>query len=326
VPLPRARTADWLSLLALVLIWGTGFAAIRVAVASIAPLGVAAGRITLAALVLGALVLARRSALPREPRRWVGFLAVAVLGNALPFFLISWGQQSIPSGLAGIWMATNPMLTGLLAHFFAGEPLTRPRLAAIAVGFAGVCALLGPGLSGALQSDLPQQGALFAAACCYSAAAVLSHRLPPCDPLVSSTCVLALASALIAPAALALELSDSRLPTAASLAALLWLGLVPTGLGLVVFFRLIRSAGPGFFSLAYFPIPAVAVASGALLFGERLGLHALLGMLLIASSLALPALLRAPAAAPREPLAAQPTPEPPLSQAALGRSERSAPP
>ena len=91
--------------------WGTAFAAIRLAVETVPPLAVAAGRIAVAAVVLCAAVRLSRRRLPGLGSDWVRFLILAVVGNALPFFLISWGQERVASGLAGILMAVNPLVT-----------------------------------------------------------------------------------------------------------------------------------------------------------------------------------------------------------------------
>jgi drug/metabolite transporter (DMT)-like permease len=70
-------------------------------------------------------------------------------------------------------------------------------------------------------------------------------------------------------------------------AAVLWLGLVPTALATILYFRLIASAGPTFLSLVNYPMPLVAVAAGALVYGERPGLSALAGLALVLAALAL---------------------------------------
>ena len=93
----RRPLLHWILLLALVVMWGSSFMLTKVAVSAIAPSSVVAGRLVVAAAVLGfaLMVLGRR--LPRWGRHWVFFIAMAVMGNCLPFWLISWGQQAIDS-------------------------------------------------------------------------------------------------------------------------------------------------------------------------------------------------------------------------------------
>ena len=70
-------------------------------------------------LVLSLVVFARRLPFPRSPRIWLGFLAMAIAGNSLPFFLISWGQQTIDSGVAGMIMAIMPLMTMILRRILS---------------------------------------------------------------------------------------------------------------------------------------------------------------------------------------------------------------
>ncbi|MDX1656490.1 MAG: DMT family transporter, partial [Candidatus Competibacteraceae bacterium] len=114
-PTPRPR--DWLLLLALVAMWGSSFLLTKLAVATLPPTAVVAGRLSIAALVLATMALVRGHRPPVSITLWGYFIAMGVVGSSLPFFLISWGQQHIDSALAGILMAVMPLVTLVLAHF-----------------------------------------------------------------------------------------------------------------------------------------------------------------------------------------------------------------
>ena len=125
---------DWLLLFALVAMWGSSFMFNGIAVSSLPPLTIVAGRVGIAAIVLIVFVYASGRRLPALDRHWWPFVVVALIGNAIPFYLITWGQQVVESALAGILMAFMPLATIVLAHFLvAGEHMTRQR----ALGFAG---------------------------------------------------------------------------------------------------------------------------------------------------------------------------------------------
>ena len=89
-----------------------------ISVATVDPVAVVFYRLALGAVVLSLVVYARGEVIPLEGRTWAGFLVMAIAGNALPFFLISWGQQSVNSGVAGMIMAIMPLLTMVFAHYF----------------------------------------------------------------------------------------------------------------------------------------------------------------------------------------------------------------
>src|SRR5581483_7559676 len=142
--------ADYLALARLSLIWGSSFLAIKIAVEhNVPPLTVATIRIGLGALLLLSIARARNQAWPPLRTRsdatlWLRILFLGVVGNSLPFFLISWGEQTTTSQLAGILMAIIPMLVVILAHFFThDERLSPMRLIGVALGFAGVVVLVG---------------------------------------------------------------------------------------------------------------------------------------------------------------------------------------
>ena len=287
VPIGRGSIADWTALLVIALMWGTAFAVIRLAVESVAPLQVAAGRIVVAAAVLcGALRIAGLR-FPRGRRVWLYFLLLGILGNAVPFYLISWGQQQVPSGVAGILMGTNPLVTLLLAHVWvSGEAVTRIRLAGFALGFGGVVVLMGPDAIDSIGSDLARQGGILAGALCYAINTILVRRMPATHPLVASACVLLVASAVIVPTAILVP-GAGHPASAASLFAVLWLGLIPTAAATILYFRVVSSAGPTFLSLVNYAVPLLAVLTGALFYAEQPGVRTLLALALILSGIAL---------------------------------------
>ena len=90
---------DWLLLLALVAMWGSSFMFNSIAVASLPPWTVVAGRVGIAALVLTIIVYAVGKRLPPLGRVWVPYAVIALIGNAIPFYLITWGQLIVESAL-----------------------------------------------------------------------------------------------------------------------------------------------------------------------------------------------------------------------------------
>lgn len=280
--------SHWGLLVALAVLWGSSFALTRVAVAELTPAEVVAGRNMVAALGLLVLVLLLGRAWPRGRRVWAFMLAIAVIGNMAPFLLISWGQQRIDSGLAGILMAVMPLVTLVLAHFLVpGERLTRLRLLGFSIGFAGILALIGPAAIrelGGYGETLLAQLAVLLAACCYAVNAIVSRHKPDSDAWSTSALVLGMAWLLTLPLALTPYLgavSPGLSLSAGALWAVLVLGVICTALGSVVFFTLVAAAGPTFLSLINYLIPLWAVVIGILFLGERPEWNHLLALVLI---------------------------------------------
>lgn len=271
-------------LLALVAMWGSAFALLKIAVAGLPPAVIVAGRLAVATLVLAP--LAGRAFRHERPsgRAWRVLALIALIGNVAPFLLITWGQRHIASGLAGILMAVMPLTTLVLAHFFAHEPLTRRRLAGFAVGFLGIVVLVGPDALRAWAGSgtpLLAELAVLAGAVCYALAAILARRRPPGDATVAATATVALAAVMAMPIALAVGTPWPWAAPASAWAAVLVLGVVSTALAMVVYFRLIAAAGPSFLSLNNYLIPIWAVIVGALALGERVPVPALIALALV---------------------------------------------
>lgn len=272
----------WILLLALTAMWGSAFMFVKLGVATVPPATLAASRLALGAVLLYAVLRMRGLALPPPGRRWLPFTVLALVGNSAPFYLISWGQQFIDSALAGILMAVMPLTTLLLAHFcVAGERLTANRALGFAVGFAGIVVLMGPAALAGFGVNVTAQAAVLAGAVCYAANSVMSRRLIATDFLVASTAVLIVASLITVPLALLLDRPWTLAPGMGSTAAIVWLGIGPTALATLLYFRLIAAAGPTFMSLVNYLSPVVALLAGVTLLGEQPGTTAVAGLALI---------------------------------------------
>lgn len=279
----NSRTVrNWSLLLALVAMWGSAFMFIKIALATFAPATLVAIRLVLGAAILYSIMRARGLALPPPGRRWLPLIALAILGNCVPFFLIAWGQQTIDSALAGILIAVMPLTTLVLAHFFvAGEHVTRHRALGFVVGFAGIVVLMGPAALSGLGGEALAQAAVLGGAVCYAANSVLARRAVAGDFLVASTAVLVVASVLMVPVALIVDRPWTAAPGAGPIAALVWLGVGPTALATLLYFRLIAAAGPTFMAIVNYLSPIVALLAGMLLLNEQPGPTAIGGLLLI---------------------------------------------
>jgi len=287
----RRPLLDWLLLLALAGLWGTSFLVIKIALREVTPVTLVAARFLIAASVLSAVVHARGLRLPSSPRVWSHYLLMGVIGNAVPFTLIAWGQIRVDVGLAGILMGVMPLMTLLLAHFFVpGERMTPRMVVGFALGFIGLVTLLGPEALlelGGRASDLLSQLAIALAAICYAINTIIARRLAKSEPLVSAATVMWTTSALMLPAALWLDRPWDLALSAQSIAAVAWLGLMATALATLVYFRIIQTAGPTFLSLINYMIPTVALTAGAIVLDEELVGSILLGMALIFAGLAI---------------------------------------
>jgi len=238
-----------------------------ISVDTIDPVTVVFYRLTLGALVLALVVFARGQKIPLQWLTWAGFLVMAIVGNALPFFLISWGQQEVDSGVAGMIMAIMPLLTMVFAHYFvADESLNRYKIIGFALGITGVILLLGPVFKGGGR-EFWSGLANFTAASCYAINSILIKRLPRFSPMVGACGVLIMASLVMLPVWLTMAPENNRI-SQDSMLAVVWLGIGPTGIATIILFLVIDRAGPTFLSTINYLIPVVAFLCGAWLLSE----------------------------------------------------------
>ena len=270
-PNPQPTFFNWFSIIALGLIWGATFVVVAIALEGYGPLTVACPRVTLGALALLALMRILRRPLPDLTPRLIKYLfAIGLLNSAVPFALLSWGQQFVPSAFAGISMASVALFILPLAHVFSDEPLTVRDSMGVVLGFMGAAVLIGPGVLkiGTGMEPLGQLACL-GAAISYAISSIMTRRCPPIDPVVLATAVLVVGAIILIPAMLVFEgqpvLAEMR-PTI----AIIILGLIPTGLAAWLRVATIRSAGSVFMAPVGFQVPIWSMVFGALVLNEDL--------------------------------------------------------
>jgi drug/metabolite transporter (DMT)-like permease len=282
--------SDWAILAALALIWGGAFFLIGVAVRHVPPFSYVLMRLTLAAAAMWAILAWRREplALPREA--WGAIVLLALLNNALPFTLFGWAQTHIASGLASILNATTPIWGVIVAHLFtADEKITPRKLAGVAVGFAGVAVMIGPGLLSTLGGGVLAELACVVAAFAYAMAGVWARRFKRMgvSPFSVTTGQLTVGAAMMLPvAAIGDRPWTMALPPLQAWAAITTLAVVCTALGYVLYFRLIDRAGATNALLVTLLVPPTAILLGVLFLGEVIAPHDFAGLALIGLGLA----------------------------------------
>jgi len=280
------RATDWLLLVFLSVLWGATFFFIAVALPEVPPLTLVLLRVAIAALALLPLVFAFGHRLPATPGAWWPFVVQATINNVIPFTLIVYGQTRIAGSLAAVLNATTPLFTLIVFRLFAGEALTRAKLAGVLLGIAGVGILVGPAALGSNGSTVVGMLCILGGAMSYAVSALWMRRLRDIPPLVSSAAQLTCSSVMLLPiAAVADQFWSLPVPGAPAIAAVLGFALLSTALAYIVFFRISATAGPGNVMLVTLLIPVTATALGVLILGETLTANQVAGALVIASGL-----------------------------------------
>ncbi len=273
---------NWLSILALGVIWGGTFMVVSIALQGYGPLTVACARTTLGAAALLMLMRALNRPLPDfNGRMWKYLIVIGLLNTALPFALLSWGQQYVPSAFAGISMAALPLFVLPLAHVFTDEKLSTRNLVGVTLGFVGAVVLIGPSILRIGSGWEPLgQIACIAAALSYAISSIMTRRCPPIDPITMAALLLVVGAIALIPAMLIVE----GVPTVTdrtSTIAIIFLGIVPTALAALLRVYTIRSAGAVFLTLVNYQVPVWSMIFGAWILAEILPLRFFIALGLI---------------------------------------------
>jgi len=262
--------------------WGSSFMLMRVSAKDFGPLPLVAVRLTLGALVLVPLLWRARAALTR--RLWPMIALVGALNAAVPFALFAWAARRAPAGVGAISNSMSVLFTALVAYFFFGERIGARRAVSLLIGFAGVVVLASGKVAGASLGWAVAAGV--SAAFMYGVAANLARRYlagVPAGATAAST--LSVAAVMVWPFALA-TWPQAPIPGVSWLAASV-LGVFGTGIGYVMFYRLIQRLGAARAAVVTYLVPLFAVAWAWLLLSEPLTPTMAMAGVLILGSIAL---------------------------------------
>jgi len=268
-------------LIALALIWGASFMFIKIAVRELTPATLILGRLGLAAVTLAVLAPRGTFSSMRANATWI--VVVGLVNTAIPFWLLSWGETRIQSGLASIIQAAVPIFNAALAFvFFREMRVTGWKLVGVAVGFVGVALLVGAQPEGKLLGAL----AVVGMALCYGAGGLLAARHlreAPAHAVALGTS--AVAAVVVSPFGIAQAPHD--VPSWKTFASIAVLAVFGTALAYLLFFALISSAGSGYASLVTYLVPPIALAYGAVFLDEHFGASAFVALAVILLGVAL---------------------------------------
>jgi drug/metabolite transporter (DMT)-like permease len=270
----------WLLFIAMSIFWGIPYYFIKIAVQQLDPGIVVLSRVGIAALILVPVAILSKQWKPPY-KRWGVVVALACIQIAVPFLLISYGEQHIASSLTALLIAAEPLLVALFARLFdSSERVHGLRLVGLFVGMVGVIVLLGFDV-GSDGQRLLGAGMVLLATACYAISALLMKR--PAIASLPRLGVVAVecSTTFVVIAPLALTRLPNHIPALPVLASLLVLGVICTALAYVTFFALIAEVGASRGTVFTYVNPAVSVLLGVLLLGEPLGAATIAGFILI---------------------------------------------
>lgn len=273
------RPTHLLQLLFLAFIWGTAYLFMRSSVPAFGPAPMIFLRMSIgAALVLLPLALIRHGPGPLL-RDWRLLAWFGVAFTAVPFLGLGYAAKSISAGLLAVLQSAAPLFAAIVAHFWLREHMSGSRVVGLLIGFAGVGVLVWDKVSLTSDAGIAIIVSLAATAVWGYSSNYARVRLKHVEPVVLAAGSLAATGLALAP--LAIGTWPEQMPGPRAWAEVMFLGIASSGLGFVMYFRLLRTIGAVRTTSVTFLNPIVAMASAAIYLGEPVTLQMVVGCAII---------------------------------------------
>jgi drug/metabolite transporter (DMT)-like permease len=281
---------DWLLFLLLGFVWGSSYLFIKIGVdAGLQPFTLVSLRLLIGFALLAVVVAAAREPLPRGWRIYGHLVVMGFFSVALPFALITVAEQQVDSALAATLTAPVPLFViPIAALLLQDERITLYKVAGVAVGLVGVAILVGFDIGQATQADLVAELMLIGAALSYALGGVYARRsVRELRPMIPALFQVFFALVMSAFAAFLLERPLDATFSFDAIFAVVWLGLLGSGLAYLLFFRLLARWGATRTSLVAYLLPLFGIVLGAAVLAEPISAGLVAGTLMILAGIAL---------------------------------------
>ncbi|MCL4272886.1 MAG: DMT family transporter [Anaerolineales bacterium] len=282
------KPKHWIVFILLGIIWSTSFLWIKIGVQDIGPMALTAFRMVFGVLAALAIAAYQKLSFPRDAKTWRLFAILGPASLAIPIFLISWGEQTIDSAVASILNATVPLFTLLIAHFWIhDDKITFQKTLGLLIGFAGVLILMSKDLLASEHGSVIGQLAVILASLFYAGSAVAIRKYTQHINNTMRGVGLLMTSAVLMWVVGPVAERPFEFPSLPiTWVAALWLGVLGSGLAMIMMYYLIHEIGPTRASLVTYLFPVGGVLLGVLFLNEHLSWQLIAGTVLIIASLA----------------------------------------
>lgn len=251
--------------------WGTTWLGIKIAVESVPPLTAAGLRFLIAfPLFLSFARLRREPLLFPQQSRWF-FVFVTLSYFSLPYYLLNYGELHVSSGLTALLFSCMPVFILIFSALFLREKIYPSQVLGIAIGFASLFMIIRSQGLHLDHAELFGVVAILAAAVMHALCYVITKKHGAAISVITyNTLPIGLAGLMLFVAGLSVEAPVFGAITARSWGALLYLGLVASVGGFIVYFLLLKRLSPIILSFVFIIFPVFAVMIGAWYEGQSL--------------------------------------------------------
>ncbi|HUR50357.1 MAG TPA: EamA family transporter [Acidimicrobiales bacterium] len=269
-------------LIVLGLMWGWSFFFIKIALQGMTPSAVVLGRLIFGAAIVVLSLLVTRTGLPRRWEVWKHLVFMALVTNVVPFSLFAWAQERITSSLTSVLNASTALMAAIVATIFLGEKLKGSQAAGLVLGFLGVGIAAGLGAGDVAGSSLTGTLAGLGAAFCYAIGFAYSqHHDLGARPEATTAGQLLIGAAVMAPFGVGTSITHGIALTPTRFLAVFILGVFGTGVGYLIYYRMIAEVGAARASIVTYLVPVVGLVVGVTVADEPFSWRLVIGGLLI---------------------------------------------
>jgi len=281
----------FLLMLALTAMWSPSFLFIKLAIEDFPPMVAVSLRLTIAAVIMGFILLYKGYSFPKDRGFWIRASVMAVFSSSLPFALFCIAEQWIESSLAAILNGMSPMFTVILAQMFVpSDRLNINKVVGITLSMAGMVLLFLPQLQNGIDATVVGMAAVVFATFCYAVGHIFGKLFSMnMKPYVTPTAQFIISSLILWPFAIFNgDVARMTMPSASAIVGVCGLGIFGTVCAFIIYYKLLESSGPTAISTVACFFPVMGMLLGFIFLGESLttvGLAAsgiiLLGMLTV---------------------------------------------
>ena len=268
-------------------IWGSAFFAIKIGLNGFSPASIASLRLIIASFFLLFFFYIQKKNIIFTKKIFFLLLIIGIIGNFIPFYLISWAEQYIPSSTAGMLMAIGPIITLILAHFITKkDKFNLIKFFSVIIGLIGVFFIFNINLFENFFIvnfiDLFAKSLVVLAAFGYMLSNIIAYEnLETIDSFTITTFATTFGAIFSLPF-LAYDITYSHFNfNVNSFYAIIYLGIFPTAIAFQFRYYITKTSGPVFLSYVAYLIPAFAVIWGYILLSEEIGMNSVIGIILI---------------------------------------------
>ncbi|MBM2845978.1 MAG: Multidrug transporter permease [Bacteroidetes bacterium] len=273
------RTRIWIGFVIISLVWGSTWLAIKIGLASVPPFFAAGIRFLIASAVLYVILRLRGLSIILTPETIKLYAALIFLSYSIPFALVYWGMQYIPSGLSSILFSAYPFSVAIFSHLLlAKERLTWFKIAGIVFGFVGIVIIFSGDVHWTETAGVLGMACILVSTVMQALAVVLIKKYgQPISPFVMNFVGMLGGGVILGTLGLATESFSEIVWDTAAVGSILYLAIIGSVLAFVTYHWLLKRIEAVYLSLVSFINPIVAVVLGAIILRETLAPSVLIG-------------------------------------------------